>query len=186
MSDQNKRRPYRLEEDEGWAEDASPAQIVSLIASKNDHIAQLEEELSRRTLERDHANDCADAAISAAKDLEGKLSSFTCVFGEDFPEDDIAWLAPFISRFTLDEGRDADPEVHISLLNSLGKDKWIVQIGSELLNNNGDLEEDRWYKTDDWNPMFQEDIDRVTSDLKGAFERASAWMEARADLDVGP
>lgn len=67
------------------------------------------------------------------------LTSLRAALGPDFPEDEIAFLVPFISRFTLEDGADGDPPVHIELLSSAGGDSWGVRVGDAFLRSDGAL-----------------------------------------------
>lgn len=132
-----------------------------------------------------------DARIS---DLRTRLETHLTVYGGDFRKEDEAWLAPFISRFTLDDGADGQPDVHLELYDPSGReshpsghDLWIVRIGDQLLNQSGELEKDIWFETDDWHPFKAEDFNRLTAPLTESFQRASEWMRLNIDPeDIAP
>lgn len=140
---------------EDWIASAKPEQILA--------------EIQRR-----------DAQIA---EMSARLDTHLTVYGEEFPEENEAWLAPFISRFTLDDGADGQPEVHVELYRSAGGDLWLARVGDKLINRNGELEGDRWHMTDDWHPLLQGDIDRIMGSLTVCFDRASEWMRLNIDPD---
>lgn len=143
------------------------------MTTQKDYTQMTQEELLAELAKR-------DAQIDG---LERRVDTLGTVFQPDFPVEEEAWLAPFISRFTLDEGNDGQPDVHIESTDKAGKDLWLVRIGGKLLNKSGELEEDIWFEADDWNPFLEEDENRLLGSLKDCYDRAMGWIKLNLDPD---
>lgn len=134
--------------DEAWLASARPAEILEEIRARDAQIAN----------------------------LNNRLETHLMAYGQDFPVEEEAWIAPFVSRFTLDDGKDGEPVIQIVLYQCSGTElRWLVQIGNQLLNKHGDLEDHDWLLSPQQKPLSQDDIERLTGSLAESYGRTVTW-----------
>lgn len=75
------------------------------------------------------------------------MDSVDVLAGEEFPTEEIGFLVPFASKFTLDNGADGDPPIHIELFEGENDDRWVARVGDRCLDAEGVLRDETHHFT---------------------------------------